>query len=49
MAELNETDIFWILLLVQLGIITQTSGLTQLLAAGAIVGTLYLGTKKELI
>lgn len=46
---LSESEVFWLLLLAELGIIILSDGMARLLAAGATVGTVYLGSKKELI
>jgi hypothetical protein len=46
---MSDTDIFWLLLLAELGVIVTSSGVARLLAAGATVGTVYLGSQKGLI
>jgi hypothetical protein len=44
-----DSDIFWILLLMELGVIITSDGIARLLAAGATVGTVYLGSQKNLV
>lgn len=47
--NMSDSDLFWLLLLVELGVIITSDGITRLLAAGATAGTVYLASKKDLI
>lgn len=45
---MSEEELFWVLLLAELGILV-IPNMQTLLAAGVIAGTIYLGSKKGLI
>lgn len=44
-----DSDIFWLIILAELGAVATARGLAQLLAAGALAGTIYIGNEKKIL